>query len=75
MMDPEDAAHSDVIFLLFSHGCTTAMCVYKAIHESNGRLKRANSLTGYPFCQCDLGGLRLQLTNRFGLKCCRHSSP
>jgi hypothetical protein len=66
-MDPEGAAHLDVIFfLLFSHCCTPATCVCKATHESNGRLKRANSLT---FCQCDLGGgLRLQLPNRFGLK-------
>jgi len=34
------------------------------IHESNRRWKRANSLTGNSFCQCDPGGLRLQLPNR-----------
>jgi hypothetical protein len=65
MMDPEGTAHLDVIFY-YSVNCIPATCVCKAIHESNGRLKRANSLT---FCQCDLGAdLRLQLPNRFGLK-------
>jgi hypothetical protein len=64
MTVPEGTAHLDVIFFYYSVTVVQQLRAFvKLIHESNGRRKRANSLTVpiLPVRDLRVGGLRLQL--------------